>query len=128
MVSRNRSFGRYPGTWLVLAAQLVACGQVGRETSESLSPFALDTGVSGVVLENVRACEVDAVCYLRIEFADTTVVAVYGTGERPAPTCTVSAEVSNSAFSVRPRDRVEVVISRCGDDGYHVQRLVRVTG
>ena len=74
-------------------------------------------------MENSTACSVDAVCYLRIAFADTVVVAVYGTGERPAPPCTISVDVSDAAFEIEAGDVVDVVISRCGEEGYYLERI-----
>ena len=121
-------FIRHTAAWPVLAAALSGCAPTGRDLTYHPSAFAEDALISGVVLENVTACEVDAACYLRIEFADTAVVALYGTGERPAPACAISAEVSNAGFAVRPGEVVDVVISRCAEEGYHLRRLVRATG
>ncbi len=115
-------------SWLVAAVLLAACGRGDEGAARASSVFAEDALISGVVLENVTACEVDAACFLRIQFADTAVVALYGTGERPAPPCTMTVEVSNAAFPVQPSEMVDVVISRCGDEGYYVRRLVRVAG
>ena len=124
----THGFIRHAPVWPVFAAALAGCAPTGRDSTYHPSAFAEDALISGVVLENVRACEVDAACYLRIEFADTAVVALYGTGKRPAPACAISVEVSNAAFPVRTGEVVDVVISRCADEGYHLRRLVRVTG
>jgi hypothetical protein len=71
---------------------------------------------------------VDAICYLRIEFADTSIVALYGTGERPAPACEISREVSDAAFLVQAGEVIDVVISRCASEGHYIRRLVRERG
>lgn len=112
----------------MLVVALAACAPNGPDSTQNASPFAEDTLISGVVRENSTACEVDAACYLRIEFADTSVVALYGTGERPAPACAISVEVSNAAFPVQPGEVVDVVISRCAEEGYYLRRLVRAPG
>ena len=112
---------------LACATILVACssGSTGSKSDAVLSPFVEDTPISGRVLENSTACEVDAACYLRIEFADTSLVALYGTGERPAPECEMSREVSNVGFQVEPGEIVTVVVSMCGSDGYYLRELDR---
>lgn len=79
-------------------------------------------------IENVPACRVDAVCYLRLEFADTTVVAHYGWGERPAPPCEIPPEVSDEAFRVEAGDVVDVVVSMCDAEGPYLRRIARETG
>ena len=98
---------------LLLALALSACGSAGGDADDDaeLSPFIEGTLISGRVLENSTACVVDALCYLRIEFADTTIVALYGTGERPAPQCEITSEVSDAAFQVESGDIVDVVVS-----------------
>jgi hypothetical protein len=68
---------------------------------------------------------VDAVCHLRIEFADTTLVALYGTSERPAPASEIPLEVSDAAFRVEPGDAIDVVLSMCASEGRYIRRLVR---
>ena len=115
-------------SWAVACIALAGCASPGPDPDRGLSTFMEDTTVSGVVLENVTACEVDAVCYLRIGFADTTVVALYGTGERPAPPCEISREVSDVAFPLREGEGIEVVISRCGDEGLYMRELGRDAG
>ena len=125
---KRGSFSRPAATWCGVVAILAGCGSAGADATDRASPFTADTLISGVVLENVTACEVDAACSLLIEFADTSVVALYGTGERPAPACDISIEVSDAAFQVRPGEVVDVVISTCGEEGYYLQRLVRTAG
>ena len=88
-----------------------------------ISAFEEGAISSGRVIENSTACEVDAVCYLRIEFADTTIAAVYGTGERPAPYCEISMDVSNLAFRVPVGARVDVVVSRCRTEGLYLSEI-----
>lgn len=110
---------------LVLALAASGCWAPSEESPpDPTSLFVEDVMISGRVLENVTACEVDAVCFLRIQFADTSVLALYGTGERPPPPCTMSTEVSDTAFGARPRDVISVVISRCGDEGHYIRQIV----
>jgi hypothetical protein len=112
---------------LTLAATAMACssGGTGSRGNPELSPFAEDVPIYGRVLENSAACEVDAVCHLRIAFADTSLVALYGTGERSAPECEISREVSDVAFQLSPDDIITVVVSKCGSDGFYVRELER---
>lgn len=112
---------------LLNALALSGCVSGGgdSETDSALSRFEEGPVISGRVLENSRACEVDAVCYLRIEFADTTVVAVYGTGERPAPPCTMTVEVSDVAFQVEPGAMIDAVILKCDGEGHYLQSIQR---
>lgn len=91
-----------------------------------LSGLSVGETSTGRVLENSTACTVDAVCYLRIEFADTTIEALYGTGERPAPPCTISVDVSDAAFEIVVGDVVEVVVSPCGDEGHFLERVLAI--
>lgn len=126
-VSRG-GFSRTAATWCGVFLILAGCGSAGADATDRPSPFTAYALISGVVLENVTACEVDAACFLLIEFADTSVVALYGTGERPAPACDMSTEVSDAAFQVQPGEVVDVVISTCGAEGYYLQRLVRAAG
>lgn len=83
---------------------------------------------SGRVLENSTACVVDAVCHLRIAFADTSIVAVYGSGERPPSDCETPTGVSDLAFQAQGGDLVEVVISKCASGGHYLQQLVLPDG
>jgi hypothetical protein len=110
----------------VLAGSALSCGQPGDhpKSGEGLSLFTEDAVISGRVRENVTACTVDAVCYLRIEFADTSIVALYGSGERPAPLCEISTEVSDLAFQVRTGDLVEVMVSGCASGGHYMRQLI----
>lgn len=112
---------------LLFVATLWACAQGGGESraGAEISPFAEDALIAGKVLQNSTACQVDATCYLQIEFADTTVVALYGTGERPAPACPISREVSDTAFQVGLGELISVVVSTCDSDGYYLRRLDR---
>ena len=112
----------------VLAIALLgtsACSPPGNGGGAELSPFRSGATVTGRIAENVTACIVDAVCYLRIEFADTTVDAVYGTGERPAPECEIPVEASDAAFAVAAGDIVEVVVAPCAGEGLLLRALER---
>jgi len=113
--------------WLlfVIAASGCAAPGEGPWDGAELSRFAEDVLISGRVLENSTACIVDAVCYLRIEFADTSMVALYGTGERPAPLCEISREVSDVAFQVQPGEVISVVVSKCPPQRHYLRQLVR---
>ena len=91
-----------------------------------LSAFVEDSVLTGRVLENGTDCVVDAVCYLRIEFADSSIVALYGTGERPTASCQVSRRVSDAAFNVERGEIVEAVVSGCGPEGRFLRRLTRL--
>lgn len=117
------------GNCLLLAAVALSCGPPGDHpgSGEDLSLFTEDAVTSGRVRENVTACTVDAVCYLRIEFADTSIVALYGSGERPAPLCEISKEVSDLAFEVRTGDLVEVTVSMCASGEYYMRQLIRTS-
>ena len=124
-----------PSSWpvavrLVLVLALSACASSGGDSDDDpeLSQFVEGASISGRVLENSTACVVDAMCYLRIEFADTAVVALYGTGERPAPLCEITSEVSDTAFQVESGDVVDVVISVCASGGHYLQRILRAAG
>jgi hypothetical protein len=108
--------------WAALVLTLVGCASADDETTPTLSSFDHDTWVLGVVRENVTACEVDATCYLRLEFGDTSVVALYGTGERPASGCDTPVEASDAAFQIRPGARVNVILGTCAE-GLYVRRL-----
>ena len=126
---RHRS-ARYPCLELVLAALLVsapACGRPdgGDAGTDELSPFRTGSTITGRVLDNVTACEVDALCYLRLELADTVIDAVYGTGERPAPECEIPVEVSNAAFAAAADDVVGAVVVPCAGEGLFLRALER---
>ncbi|MDX1567569.1 MAG: hypothetical protein R3223_07200 [Longimicrobiales bacterium] len=100
------------------------CGPaVPADEAPPLSEFQLNAPVSGRVLENVTACEVDADCFLRIEFADTVITALYGAGERPRPPCEIGVDVSDRAFGVDEGQTLSFEIARCGDEGLYVVSL-----
>lgn len=111
----------------VFMVALCACAPTGGGSADDpeTSLFVEDALISGKVLQNSTACEVDAACYLRIEFADTSIIALYGTGERPAPACEISRDVSDIAFQISPDEIIAVVISKCGSDGYYLRQLDR---
>lgn len=125
-----RSRWRWRVTRNVFAIALSACGLPPESPGDDpgLSQFAANILVSGRVLENITACEVDANCYLRVEFADTTIVALYGSGERPAPQCEIPRDVSNAAFRVEREEIVQVVVSICGADGHYIRQIAREAG
>lgn len=114
----------------VLAVVLCTCGPPAEDfgSSPGLSRFAADTLVSGRVLENVTACDVDANCYLRIEFADTSIVALYGVGERPAPSCEIPRRVSDAAFRVERGEIIRLEVAMCGGDGLYIRHITREVG
>lgn len=91
----------------------------------ALSRFGATAPWTARVVENVTACTVDAVCYLGLELADTTITAIYGTGERPPPPCPPSLAVSDVAFQLQPGDTVEITVERCGEDGLFVEDIAR---
>lgn len=111
---------------LPLIPILVFCGCASpdEDPQTSLTDFAEDTPVVGRVAENVTACEVDAACWLRIELADTTILAFYGLGDRDDAPCRIPPAVSDAAFDVRRGDTVEVVLSPCGSEGHFIRRFV----
>lgn len=109
------------GIMLILATFISGCISSGENIS--LSIFEEEKNISGKVIENNNVCVVDLVCYLTIEFSDKTVNALYGTGERPAPPCEISREVSNVAFDVKQGDIIDVVISNCGSDAYYIKQI-----
>jgi len=121
-----------PWRWtfrLWVALLLSACGtEEPAVDASSLSPFA--PGVEGVarVSNNVTACIVDAMCTLTLDFADTSVTAVYGSGERPAPACGVGRTVSNAAFDLAATDVVTVLLETCEGVGLVVRSVARRGG
>ena len=97
-----------------LAVFLVLCSTSCAPSPEApLSTFVTDTQARAKVVENVTACVVDAVCGLRLEFSDTTVFALYGSGERDTPPCTIPTDVSDAAFGLDEGQIVSVVIRDC---------------
>lgn len=126
MTGRGRRRARRFRVSLAFAALalLVACGSPPNpDPPPGLSPFAPGVLLHAQVSENVTACEVDAVCYLVLQLSDTTIVALYGTGERPAPPCPISKEVSDVAFGVSAGDVVEVRITNCEGEGYFIDEI-----
>ena len=122
---RTRDVRVRPIGLVFLLAGLAACSPSGPPDGSlpELSEFAEGAMITGRVVENITACEVDAVCYLTLEFADTTVQAVYGTGERPAPPCTMTVEVSDVAFDAESGQIADVVVSPCETVGLHLERI-----
>lgn len=108
-----------------IVALSLACGSGVPDDADTpdLSSWTSDGLLRARVVENVTACEVDADCYLLMEFADTTMIARYGTGERPAPPCPVSREVSDAAWYLVPGDLIQVRLHDCGDEGYFIEEL-----
>ena len=96
---------------------------VANPTNDGGPTPVVGQAVSAQVLENVTACEVDAVCFLRLRIAGHTVTAIYGTGERPAPPCPVSTEVSDVAFGLEEGEVVEVLLHDCGSEGYFIESV-----
>jgi len=114
---------------LVAVTVIAACGQVnGPEGSEGLSAFAIDTLVTARVTENIMECVVDGQCALRLEFADTTVVALYAPGEWLFEHCSIPNEVASAGFEVQASETVDVIVSDCGDAGDALMRLDRRSG
>jgi hypothetical protein len=103
---------------------IVACSNAG-ESGDALSEYRPQELVTGRVIENNTACQVDAICSLELAFADTTVVAIYGTGLRQAPPCQSPAEVTNAAFASARGELVDVVIALCEGEP-SIQRLSKV--
>jgi hypothetical protein len=108
------------GPVLILAATACAAPD-----AVQLSPFAEGVVVMGRVLENVTACTVDADCYLRIEFADTTISALYGTGDRIGLPCTIPAGVSAEGFEAASGELVDAIISRCESGERYLRSIER---
>jgi hypothetical protein len=103
---------------------LAGCAPAGTHTADvDLSPFVADTPLNARIVENSTACIVDAVCFLRLEFADTTIEAIYGTGERPAPPCDIDRDASTAAFRAAAGDIVRVAVTPCAPHGFMLQQL-----
>jgi hypothetical protein len=94
-----------------------------RSADVDLSPFVADTSLNARIVENSTACIVDAVCFLRLEFADTTIEAIYATGEHPAPPCDIPGDASTAAFRAAVGDIVRVAVSPCAPHGFMLQQL-----
>lgn len=97
---------------LVTGLALFAAG-CQRTPQLDASDFATGARVQAVVTENVTACVVDAVCGLRLQFSDTTVFALYGSGERDTPSCRIDVAVSDAAFEIAPGSAVTVEMEDC---------------
>lgn len=106
----------------LLGVLACACRPDASRSPQDVTAYATGVPISGRVLENVDACVVDAACFLRIELSDTTIAALYGTGERE-PECVIPAAVFAAASSVRPGTRIEVTLARCGGDGLYIEQL-----
>lgn len=103
---------------------LAGCAPAGTRTvGDDVSPFVADTAINARVVENSTACIVDAVCFLRLEFADTTLEAIYGTGEHPAPPCDISGDAATAAFQAAAGDLVRVAVTWCAPHGFMLQQL-----
>ena len=96
----------------------------------ALSLFEKDAPVGGRILENSTACEGDLDCYLHVEFADTSVFAVYGLGfrvlalDREEARCfQAPRDAVAGAGDLQPGDFVSVIISECRM-GEHEEELV----
>ena len=64
-----------------VALPLCACvAEDPAADADRLTPFELGTEGVARVSTNVTACVVDAMCTLTLDFADTAVTAVYGSG------------------------------------------------
>jgi hypothetical protein len=115
-VDRDRRRGSsWPSAAQWATVVLVSCAPVehGAVGQSAASRFGVDVPATARVLANSTMCTVDADCHLRLEFADTTVSVLYGTGDRPALGCEVPRQVSDLAFTVRAYQMVEVTISVC---------------
>jgi hypothetical protein len=103
---------------------LAGCAPASTPTADvALSPFVADTLLNARIVENSTACIVDAVCFLRLEFADTTIEAIYGTGEHPAPPCDIPGDASTAAFQAAAGDVVRVAVTSCAAHGFMLQQL-----
>lgn len=119
--------GKYGGVALLLITLLVAaCARPGEEEGE-LSRFAVDASLAGRVVENSTACIVDATCFLRISFADTSIAALYGTGDVGEPPCIIERAVSDEAFGIGHGTMVLVTLSACGSEGYYLREITEIS-
>ena len=94
-----------------------------RSADVELSPFVADTPLNARIVENSTACIVDAVCFLRLEFADTTIEAIYGTGEHPAPPCDIPGDAATAAFRATAGDIMRVAVTSCAPHGFMLRQL-----
>ena len=109
---------------LAALLHLAGCAPAGTRTADvDLSPFVADTPLNARIVENSTACIVDAVCFLRLEFADTTIAAMYGTGEHPAPPCDIPGDAATAAFQAAVGDIVRVALIPCAPHGFMLQQL-----
>lgn len=108
---RQLTVVRRPAAALAVAAIVGGCG-----------PGRLDPARTGGEL--LRGT--DNVAYLlRGGGGVLLITAIYGTGERPAPSCPPSLAVSDVAFQLQPGDTVEITVERCGEDGLFVEDIAR---
>jgi hypothetical protein len=106
---------------------LAGCAPAGTRTADvDLSPFVADTPLNARIVENSTACIVDAVCFLRLEFADTTIDAIYGTGEHPASPCDIPRDASTAAFRAVVGDIVRVAVTPCAPHRFRLQQLTPI--
>ena len=111
---------------LLAVAGVASCAErVDRpQGTAGLDDFATGVAVGARVMDNVTACVVDAVCTLELQFADTSVVVVYGSGERPQDSCSTPREASDVAFGLGGGDMVSVELTACSE---HRLVLARVS-
>jgi hypothetical protein len=125
-VDRDRRRGwSGPSAALWASVVVVSCAPVdhGAVGQSAASRFGVDVPATARVLANSTMCTVDADCHLRLEFADTTVSVLYGTGDRPSAACEVPRQVSDMAFTVREYQMVEVTISVCAANELYLRAL-----
>jgi len=91
--------------------------------NEQVSIFEENTTLTGNVIENNNGCVRDVTCYLRIEFKDKIVNALYGLGDIPNRPCIITKDVSDRAFDVEKSELITVVISTCGSEGYYITKI-----
>lgn len=108
---------------LVLACALTVGCAPAAGLPDGLSDFSMTSPGRARVAENITACVVDAICSLRLEFADTTVRAVYGGGDQDGPPCPIDTSASDAAFSAEVGDIVEVSFMECEELGLTVSQL-----
>ncbi|HYH47487.1 MAG TPA: hypothetical protein VEG34_17535 [Thermoanaerobaculia bacterium] len=110
--------------WILLGLAVPACaGNAG-----SLEVKGDGTArLVGVVLENDRGCEVDAICRLIVDAGGKRAFVVYHGGE--AVRC-VNREAVRQGFAVKAGDRVEAygdyevsgpTVSTCGSERYYIR-------